>query len=331
MTESLSPSQLEIVSDLEEHMIKLKYSIIWGSVLDEIKILLDQIDEMYLGLFINSLRYDNEVQGKEEKSKYLSSLKNQIEKINKKVKTFNEIRKFAFGEKSKLTKLSPINFSRMRAIVLKHKGDYPREKGLSNFTEELFGTTDSASSLARKHTALLLRNTMTPLRIELGRFVESLKTLEEPYQEFYKNEKRYRKIVSKEIEKSVVCYSVGLKGEAVFIIGRLLENLCTEWLLHLKKDGSPQLKTVDIENLDFDQKLNRLHYSLKKISPSQYSKAMALKWDRNTFGHKIGKLNELSKDADSNIRTGINLITHFELKVNRKNRKAIPRSVKMVE
>ncbi|MFA6315272.1 MAG: hypothetical protein WC648_02815 [Candidatus Paceibacterota bacterium] len=312
-------------------MIKLKYLIIWGSVLDEIRILLDQTDEMYLGLFINSLRYDNEVQGKEEKSKYIFSLKNQIEKINKKVKTFNEIRKFAFGEKSKLTKLSPINFSRMRVIVLKHKGDYPREKGLSNFTKELLGTSDSASSLARKHTALLLRNTLMPLRIELGRFVESLKTIEEPYQEFYKNEKRYRKIVSKEIEKSVICYSVDLKGEAVFIIGRLLENLCTEWLLHLKKEGSPQLKAADVGNLDFDQKLNRLHYNLKKISPNQYSKAMALKWDRNTFGHKIGRLNEHSKDADSNIRTGINLITHFELKVNRKNRTAIPKSIKMVE
>ncbi len=310
-------------------MIKLKFSIIWGSVLNEIRILLDQTDEMYLGLFINSLRYENEAQGKEEKNKYLSSLKNQVEKINKEVKTFNEIRKLSFGEKSKLTKLLPINFARMKLIVLKHKGDYPREKGLAS-TEELFGTTDSASSLARKHTALLLRNTMMPLRIELGRFVESLKTLEEPYQEFYKNEKRYRKIVSKEIEKSVICYSVDLKGEAVFIIGRLLENLCTEWLLLLKKEGSPQLRAVDIENLDFDQKLNRLHYNLKRISPSQFSKAMALKWDRNAFGHRIGRLNELSKDADSNIRTGINLITHFESKVNRKNRRAIPKRVKIV-
>jgi len=126
----------------------------------------------------------------------------------------------------------------------------------------------------------------------------------------------------------VICYSVDLKGEAVFIIGRLLENLCTEWLLLLKKEGLSQLRATDIENLDFDQKLIRLHYNLKKISPSQFSKAMALKWDRNTFGHKIGRLNELSKDADSNIRTGINLITHLESKVNRKNRKAVPKSVK---
>lgn len=306
-------------------MIKLKYSIIWGSVLDEIKTLLDQTDEIYLGLFINSLRYDNEAQGKEEKAKYLSSLKNQIEKINKKVSTFNVIRKFAFGEKSRLVKLPLIDFSQIKKIVLKHKGDYPREEnGLANFTEEFLGTTDSASSLARKHTALLLRNSMMPLRIELGRFVESLKSLEEPYQEFYKNKKKYRKIVSREIEKSVICYSVDLKGEAVFIIGRLLENLCTEWLFFLKRKGSTELKAVDIANLDFDQKLNRLHYKLNKISPSQFSKAMALKWDRNTFGHKIGKLNELSKDADSNIKTGINLITFIESKVAHKTRRVIP-------
>jgi len=325
------PQLSRIGSESKEYMIKLKYSIIWGAILEEIKILLDQTDEMYLGLFVNSLRYDNEVQGKEEKKKYLSSLKNQIEKINKKVKSFNEIRKFAFGEKNKLTKLSPINFPRMREIVTKHKGDYPREKGLANFTEELLGTTDSASSLARKHTALLLRNNLAPLRTELGRFVESIKTLEEPYQEFYKNEKKYRKIVSNEIEKSVICYSVDLKGEAVFIIGRLLENLCAEWLLLLKRQGSSQLNAINIEDLDFDQKLNRLHYNLKKMSPSQFSKAMALKWDRNTFGHKIGKLNELSKDADSNIKTGINLITFVESKVVRKSGEVVPKSIKKTD
>lgn len=312
-------------------MIKLKYSIIWGSVLEEIKILLDQTDELYLGLFINSLRYKNKADGKEEKKKYLSSLKTQIEKINKKTKTFNEIRKFAFGEKSKLIKLSSINFSKMREIIIKHKGDYLEEKGLKNFTEEFLGTTDSASSLARKHTALLLRNTLMPLRIELGRFIESLKLLEEPYQEFFETKKKIRAIISREIEKSVICYSVNLKGEAVFIIGRLLENLSAEWLIQLKRRGVPQLKGVDIRNLDFDQKLNRLHYILKKISPSQYSKAMALKWDRNTFGHRVGKLNDLSKDADSNITIGINLIIFFETRINPTNKKkVIPKSIEKI-
>jgi len=305
----------------EEYMIKLKHSIIWGSVLEEIKILLDQTDEMYLRLFINSLSYDNDAQGREEKKKYLASLKNQVEKINKKVKTFNVIRKFAFDKESKLTKLSPIDFPRMREIVLKHKGDYPKEKELNNFADELLGETDSASSLARRHTALLLRNTLTPLRIELGKFVESLKTLEEPYQECLKTKKKLRPIVSKEIEKSMISYSVNLKGEAVFIVGRLLENLSTEWLLQLKRCGSPQLRGTDVKNLDFDQKLIRLHHNLKKISPGQFSKAMALKWDRNSFGHKIGKLNELKKDADSNIKTGINLIIFFESKINPTSKK----------
>lgn len=312
-------------------MIKLKHSIIWGATLEEIRILLDQTDELYLGLFISSLRYNSEVQGKEEKEKYLSLLKNQIEKINKKVRFFNLLRKFAFGEKSKLPKLSSIDFSKMKEVVLRHKGDYPREKGLANFTDEFLGKTDSASSLARKHTALLLRNILTPLRIELGSFVESLNTLEEPYQEFIKTKEKFRPIVSREIEKSIVCYSVGLKAEAVFVIGRLLENLSAEWLMQLKKNGSNQLKSVNIESLDFDQKLNRLHYTLKKITPSQFSKAMALKWDRNTFGHKIGRLNELSKDADSNIKTGVNLIIFFESKIDSKNiKKIVPKSVEMV-
>lgn len=310
-------------------MIRLEYSIVWGSILAEIKALLDLTEELYLGLLINSLRYKSEVEGREEKKKYLLSLRNQTEKINKQVKGFNVIRRHAFGEKSKITKLTPINFSHLRRIVLNHKGDYPEEKGLKNFVNELLGNTDSASSLARKHTALLLRNALMPLRIELNRFIESLRLFEEPYQEYLEKKKKVRIIVSREIEKSIVCYSVNLNGEALFIIGRLLENLSTEWLIQLKRQGAIQLQNAKIEELDFDQKLNRLCHVHKKITHGQFSKAMSLKWDRNIFGHKIRKLNDLNKDSGSNIRIGVGLVMLFESKIKKKTTlKNARRSVK---
>jgi hypothetical protein len=64
-------------------MITLKHSIIWGSILTEIMVSLDQIEELYLGIFIHSLKYDDEKKGIEEKTKFLASLKSQVDKINK--------------------------------------------------------------------------------------------------------------------------------------------------------------------------------------------------------------------------------------------------------
>ncbi len=293
----------------------------WGTTFANIKSLLDQTEELYLGLFIHSLRYDNEKKGAEEKKKYLDSIKVQINKINKEVKAFNAFREISFGRNSKLTKLTPINFSHIKTVINKHKGDYPTENGLAGVVKESIGASSSASSLSRKHTALLLKNILFPLRQDLSRFVESLETFENPYLDFIKSKNKLRPFISKEIEKSKVCYSVNLKSEAVFIIGRLLENQCHEWLLQLKKEGNLKLKEKSIktiEKFDFDTKLNYLHNVLKKISPSQYSKAMALKWDRNSFGHKIGRQILLSKDIESNIKTGINLIIFFELKINKK-------------
>lgn len=293
----------------------------WGTTFANIKSLLDKTEELYLGLFIHSLRYDNEKKGAEEKKKYLDSIKVQINKINKEVKVFNAFREISFGRNSKLTKLTPINFSHIKTVINKHKGDYPTENGLAGVVKESIGVSSSASSLSRKHTALLLRNILFPLRQDLSRFVESLETFENPYLDFIKSKNKLRQFISKEIEKSKVCYSVNLRSEAVFIIGRLLENQCHEWLLQLKKEGNLKLKEKSIktiEKFDLDTKLNYLHNVLKKISPSQYSKAMALKWDRNSFGHKIGRQILLSKDIESNIKTGINLIIFFESKINRK-------------
>lgn len=301
-------------------MVDIKASIIWGTTLGEIRNLLIQADEIYIGLFVSSLRYKNKKQEKEEKNKYLARLKSHVEKINKEIKTFNVIREFAFGKKSQLTQLTPLSFLKMKQIVINHKGDYPEEKG-SSFVQEIMGTSNSASSLSRKHTALQLRNSFMPLRLELGEFVKSLNKLEEPYLEYKKQESKFRSIVKKEIEKSMACYSINLKGEAVFIVGRLLENLCEEWLVVLKRKGLQSLKSVAIQELDFDQKLTRLHFNLKKLTPSQYSKAMALKWDRNIFGHKIKKLESSNKDAESNIKTGINLIIFLESKLMIKGKK----------
>lgn len=299
-------------------MINFKLSIVLGSILERIRNDLDQFDGLYLGILINSLRYEDIKTGKEKKREYTDSLKIQIEKINSDIKSFNGLLWVAFGINHQFEKLPQIAFPEVRRIILKHKGNYPaEEKGISNFSKELLGDTDSASSLARRHTALQIRNVLLPLRLGLGRFVESLKKLEEPFQEYITKKEKLQPIISNEIEKAEACYSIGLRGEAVFIIGKVLENLCTEWLTILKKEGRAGAENLTLKKMDFETKINILYRKLKVLTPSQYSKIMSIKWDRNIFGHEIKQTKKIEKDADIGVKMGISLIFLIEEKLNK--------------
>lgn len=111
------------------------------------------------------------------------------------------------------------------------------------------------------------------------------------------------------------CYSFDLKGESLFIIGRTIENLCDELLLQLKRTGHSELKNINVAETDFDSKLNLLYHKLNYFSPGMFSKAMGLKWDRNTVGHKIKSIKNLEKQAAANISIGIEIIFFLELKI----------------
>lgn len=169
-------------------MIDLKVAIIWGATLERIRQLIEVTDSMYLGIFINSLAYGKEAEGKKEKEKYISTLETQVKKINKEVISFNKIRRYTYGKESSLEKLPLVDFAQMRKIVLEHKGHY-RSDNNSNPLNEMMGKSDSASSLSRKHTALLLKNVLLPLRIGLGEFVKSMDKFEEPFHEYTSQEK----------------------------------------------------------------------------------------------------------------------------------------------
>ena len=295
-------------------MLYFKIAIIWGTTLERIRKLLEETDSMYLRLFISSLRYEKEADGKKEKKEYLDSLNVQIKEINKEVVTFNQIRRFSYGEKSDLEKLPLVNFTYMRQIVLKHKGDYPSSSG-RGIIDEIMGTSNSASSLSRKYTALQLRSILMPLRISLGRFVESMDKFNEPFREFIDNKKKCRPFIIKELEKAMNCYSFDLKGESLFIIGRTIESLCDEILVYLKKKGNSDLKSIDVSRIDFENKLNLLHHRLKYFTPSMFSKTMGLKWDRNTAGHEIKSIKGLEKQAAANISIGVDIILFLESEI----------------
>lgn len=294
-------------------MLNLKIAIIWGSALREIKDLLDATDELYLGLFIHSLRNLDDSKSKAEKAKYLASLKIQIDKINKVIRTFNSIRYYGFQNKYKLKKLPIISFGEIRKIINEHNDKFPKDKDVS-FIDDLFAQTDTASSIARKHTILRLRNVLLPVRISLGDFVKSLDFYKEPYEFYFSRKDRKNTILKEEILKSQACYSFGLDGEAVFILGRALENLSSK-LLNVSKKYKPQLKSVVTKDVDFETKLNLLFHKAKIISPNDYSKAMSLKWDRNEFGHKSLIINKLTRPTDAIIKLAIGLLVVFENKI----------------
>lgn len=62
-------------------MINLEFAIIWGTKLERIRSLLNQTEELHVGLYIHSLRYDSPQKEKEEKKKYLEGLKKQIDRL----------------------------------------------------------------------------------------------------------------------------------------------------------------------------------------------------------------------------------------------------------
>jgi len=78
-------------------------------------------------------------------------------------------------------------------------------------------------------------------------------------------------------------------------------------------------KIKEIKEADFDKSIHILRKE-KIISPTQYSKIMSVKWDRNIFGHPVKRKDAAQslKDAEAIIKIGMNLIDFLEHKSNKK-------------
>ncbi|MDZ4713674.1 MAG: hypothetical protein SGI89_15305 [bacterium] len=292
-------------------MINLQLAIILGTDLWQIRSGIESFESMHLGLFINSLRYKDEKEGRKLKSDFISSATQSIKFINNEIHKFNIFIKYFKKSGVSLTPIEKINISAVKKIVLAHQGHHPQAEGAGAFVHEIMGKGNSPSVLARKHTSLQIKNIILRTKLSLSDFVKSINRFLEIFDSI--DRANLRPHIQNEIEKAKTAYSVGLPGESIFILGRLLENLVTEYILFLKKTGKVSLTKDQILTLGFHKKVEFLHNkSLPVLSNSQFSKLMSVKWDRNTYGHKI---NSKGKDYQAIIAIGLVAIDFFDKKI----------------
>lgn len=287
-------------------MFDFKLNLILGTIFAKIKMNLEQIEGLYLGILINSLRYKNENEGKKIKVEFYNNLKLFILKTNKEIGDFNEIVRYL---NKRLVQINKIDLIKIKNIIISHKGDYEQSGGI----KEVLGDGNSPSVLARKHTALLIQNILLATHLSMKNFLVSLETWLAPFDCIDKS--KVRKITIKEIDKIKAIFSIGCAGEAIFMVGRLLENIITEYLLLLNKSKLINLKTETIKSptFTFENKIDFLHNKSQKIiTDSQWSKMKTVKWDRNTYGH----FNRIKpKDADAIIIIGLQNIEFLDQKI----------------
>ena len=129
------------------------------------------------------------------------------------------------------------------------------------------------------------------------------------------NKEKIQRSIKSEIDKIEAIYSIGGLAEAIFVIGRLLENIINQYLILLKKNKRVDLKTKFIKSDQFklENKIDFL-YSKKFITASQFSKMKSIKWDRNLYGHNS---RVKPKDADAMVIIGLQGIEYLDYKIQK--------------
>jgi len=277
---------------------------------------ISKVEQTYYGARI--LRYENKKEMIEKKERFYSAVKKELTELNENISMFNQ---FIRGELkyANFTNIPKVNVKRVKKIIDDHKGDYPVEYDENlEFKEKIIkhvmAEDSSASSLSRKNTILKLEKTLTDVKYSISNFLKEVDMLFSPFNQY--EDEKFSKNTRMEINKAKDCFSIGLMGETVFIIGKILENLSTKYLILLKKANKINYKTSEIKKWDFETKINILKKE-KMLTPNQYSKLMSVKWDRNIFGHpsKTSDIKQSMKDAKAMVIIGLNFISYLESKI----------------
>jgi hypothetical protein len=291
-------------------MIPFYASLLLGNYFEEIKNSIDYFENFYLGMFISELSYKTEEDGINRKKKYYKSVSGAIKDINKKIKHFNHTVKELNKE---FSIIKEIDLSEIKKIIFEHKGDYPKSTGPGSCMDELKGISSSPSGLSRRHTVLLIHNIIFTTKQSMAEFGKSVIQNVKPFECI--NKKKIRSSVKTEIDKIEAIYSIGGLAEAIFVLGRLLENVINQYLLLLKKNKILNLtyKHIKSGNFTFDNKLDFLN-GKKLISVTHYSKMKSVKWDRNLYGHNS---RVKPKDASAMVIIGLYSIEYLDYKIQK--------------
>ncbi len=254
-----------------------------------------RIQTHFNGVRLVALFYDSDVGSDEKKvkKKFYERSKERIDELNRLISVFNNLLNTKFKH-LRAEMLVKVNLKSIKKIINEHKDN---------------------SHLGRRHTHLKLNNTLIPLLNSEENFLKSLDDLYLPFGGPNRKFKTPKK-VRINIKEAFDVYSIGYLGTSVFIIGKTLEMVITDYLKELKKCKKINYTMNEINSWNFDTKINILKKE-KLLAPNQYSKMMSVKWDRNIFGHPSKKtdLIEAKNDADAIIKIGVNMIQLIENRI----------------
>jgi len=120
----------------------------------------------------------------------------------------------------------------------------------------------------------------------------------------------------KEITDAVNIFEIGCPREAIGAIGRVLETAIDHFLIEANRQHKIPLSEERRKSMNFDTKIRFLasarNQSRRKpvvISPSENSKMLSIKWDRNIGDHPAEEeeIEQMIQDSRAMLELGINM------------------------
>jgi hypothetical protein len=128
----------------------------------------------------------------------------------------------------------------------------------------------------------------------------------------------------KEITDAVNIFEIGCPRESIGAIGRVLETSIDDFLIEANRKRRIALSEARRKSMDFHNKIGflaspRYPGGRRKplvITPSEQSKMLSVKWDRNIGDHPAddAEIQQLIKDSRAILELGINMIRLMKTK-----------------
>lgn len=241
------------------------------------------------------------------KKDYISKISKEIRSVNSEIKKFNKFLKEhkKFWEFENIKEIDP---SKIISIL---KGVEYRDESISILLKK-----DSSEYKDKK-----MREENFELKIDsiLNSTFRSIRDIMLPFIKMvgkFDNKKLEKTKYERWIDEINDVFSVGYPELALFIAGRLLENIIIDYMKSLRKNKKINITYKRIcKEMYAESRLNYLKG--KWISEKDYYKIKSIKFDRNIVAHYISRKEflEARKDSEANIKISINLIEKIYSKI----------------
>lgn len=236
----------------------------------------------------------DDLESHKKKKELLEKIRICVKKVNGLIKEFNKMLTQEYSYLS-AKPIIPLNFKQIGKIIYDHS---------------------KPGKLAGDLTLLKINNSINNTNQSIREFFQSFDNLILPFMP------KGRKVATDSYTDKIVLeafdiYSIGHFETAVFLMGKCLDYVITRYLKLCVRSKLIPDKLSDIQNWTFDTKINVMK-KYKLVSENEYSKIMAIKWDRNISGHPSNskELAKLRNDSEAMIKLCVNQIIEISKKIN---------------